>query len=93
MRVGVLVLELYVHGATSLKDKRRVVRGIKDRCRSRYNVAVAEVDHQDLHQRASLAFVSVAIDEAPLHQLFEQIITDAEDVAGGGVSEVSREIL
>lgn len=87
------MLEVFVYGAASLKDKRRVVRALKDRSRARYNVAVAEVDHQDLHQRATLAFVSVATEESALHRLFDRIHEDANDVAGGGVSEASREIL
>ncbi|GAB4368405.1 MAG: hypothetical protein Kow0062_01560 [Acidobacteriota bacterium] len=93
MRVGVLVLELYLPGALSLKDKRRVVRGLKDRCRARFNVAVAEVDHQDLQQRAGIAFSSVAGDEATLHGLFDRLREEAEAVTGGRVAVVSREIL
>lgn len=93
MRVGVLVLELYLPGALSLKDKRRVVRGLKDRCRARFNVAVAEVDHQQLQQRASIAFASVACDEAALRGLFDRIVEEAESLSGGRVSEISRDFL
>ena len=93
MRVGVLVLEIYLHGCSSLKEKRKVVRGLLDRCRTRYNVSVAEVEHQDLHQRATLGFSAVASSDAPLHALFDRIVRDAEDSAGSGVREESREIL
>jgi hypothetical protein len=93
MRVGLLVIELFLHGASSLKEKRRVVRGLRDRCRSRYNVAVAEVDHQDLHQRATLAFTSVGTEELALGQLFDRLLDEAENAAPGGVSEISREFL
>ncbi len=93
MRVGVMILELYLPGATSLKDKRRVVRGLKDRCRARFNVAVAEVDFQELHQRAGIAFSSVAADEQTLRGLFDRIRDEAESITGGRVSEISREYL
>ena len=54
MIVGLLSVELHIRGARSLKDKRAVLRRLKDRL-SRLNVAVAEVDHHDLRQRAELA--------------------------------------
>src|SRR5207245_11774646 len=54
MVVGLLTVELHVAGSQSLKDKRMVLRRVKDRLK-KFNVAVSEVDHQDLWQRASLA--------------------------------------
>ena len=57
-----LSLECYLPMAQSLKDKRMVVRRIKDRLRA-LNVAVAEVAHQDLWQRAGLGVVTVATDD------------------------------
>lgn len=93
MRVGLLVLELFLPGCASLKEKRRVVRSLLDGSRARYNVAVAEVDHQDLHQRAQLAFASVASADAPLERLFDRIVGEAERAVPGGVSEVARDIL
>jgi uncharacterized protein YlxP (DUF503 family) len=93
MRVGLLVLEVYLHGCPSLKEKRRVVRALRDRARSRHNVAAAEVEHHDLHQRASLAFVSVADSQPPLDRLFDRICDDAEDLVPGGVREAAREFI
>ncbi len=93
MRVGLLVLELYLPGSASLKDKRRVVRSLLEGTRARHNVATAEVDHQDLLQRAQLAFASVAGSDAPLERLFDRILEEAEQLAPGGVSEIARDIL
>jgi uncharacterized protein YlxP (DUF503 family) len=53
--VGVIVWELEVLGAQSLKDKRRVVKGLKERLQSRFHVSAAETKHQDLWQRAEIA--------------------------------------
>lgn len=92
MRIGLVVLELYLHGCSSLKEKRRVVKSLRERARHRFNIAAAEIDHQDLHQRAALAFVSVANDEPPLHRLFDKIVQEAESMVPGGVSETVREI-
>jgi hypothetical protein len=60
MTVGVLRISLLLRESHSLKDKRRVVRSIKDRVRARLNVAISEVSSQDLHQRADLAAVTVS---------------------------------
>ncbi len=92
MRVGVLVLEIFLHGCGSLKEKRRVIRSIIERARSRFNVSVAEIEHQELHQRAGLAFASVASNEEPLRRLFDRLVDLAEQAAPGGVREASRDI-
>lgn len=91
--VGLQVLELYLHGCHSLKDKRRVVRSLIERVRARHNVSAAEVDFQDLHQRAQVAFAGVASAEEPLRRLFDTILDEAEDIVPGGVAEVGRDLL
>jgi len=72
MIVGVLKVSLLLRESHSLKDKRRVIRSIKDRVRSRMNVSSAEVASQDLHQRADLAAVTVS--ESRSHT--EQVLMD-----------------
>jgi len=72
MIVGVLKVSLLLRESHSLKDKRRVIRSIKDRVRSRMNVSIAEVASQDLHQRADLAAVTVS----ESHSRTEQVLMD-----------------
>jgi uncharacterized protein YlxP (DUF503 family) len=57
-----MVWQLHLMGCHSLKEKRRVVRSLKDRLASRYKVSAAEVDHQDSWQRAALAVSLVTTD-------------------------------
>lgn len=83
MPIGVLTLELHLPQAHSLKEKRFVVRKMKDRLRARFNVAVAELDHQDLWQRAVLGVVSIASDRKALETLFEAVQRESEKVLGG----------
>lgn len=64
MVLAVLRAEFFFPENGSLKEKRQFIRSIKDRARSSFNVSVGEVDHQDLWQRAGLAFVSVAADKS-----------------------------
>ena len=52
--IGVLTLELRLENSHSLKEKRHVVESLKDRLRNKFNVAVAEIDYQDLWQRAAV---------------------------------------
>jgi uncharacterized protein YlxP (DUF503 family) len=73
MNVGLCLVELHLTGSQSLKDKRRVLRRLKDRIRARFNIAVAEVDHQDLWQRATLGMVSISDSQEPLESCFQQI--------------------
>ena len=62
MTIALLSLECYLPMSQSLKDKRMVLRRIKDRVGA-FNVAVAEVAHQDLWQRAGLGIVTVATND------------------------------
>jgi uncharacterized protein YlxP (DUF503 family) len=68
MFVGIVRIELHLPASRSLKDKRSIVRGLKDRIRERVHAAVAEVDHQDLWQRCALG---VAVVSGESHQVDE----------------------
>ncbi len=62
MVIGVVTWELHLSGCRSLKDKRRIVKSLKDRLHRQFNVSVAETDHQDTWQRSELACCVVAND-------------------------------
>ncbi len=61
-------------GNKSLKGKRKVVKSIKDRVRSRYNVSIAEVDNHDIHQTATLGISVVGSDAAHADSQLQKII-------------------
>src|SRR3974377_1836808 len=75
--IGVLTLELRLENSHSLKDKRNVVQSLKNRLRHKFNVSVAEIDGQDLWQRATVAAVPVAAS----HQFAEKVLRSVEDEA------------
>ena len=75
--IGVLTLELRLDESHSLKDKRQVVKGLKDRLRNDFNVSVAEIDYQDLWQRALLAVVTVS----SAHSHAESVLQNVENRA------------
>ncbi len=60
MIIGILNIELFIPGSNSLKTKRSAIKSIKDRLRKRYNVSVAEVNHSEKWQRASLGISTVS---------------------------------
>lgn len=62
MTVGVLQIELTIIDAMSLKDKRRVVKSIKDRIAHHHNVSIAEVGALDEHRRSILGMAMVSND-------------------------------
>jgi uncharacterized protein YlxP (DUF503 family) len=94
MTIGILTIEIHLPGARSLKEKRQVMRRLKDRLRSRYNVAVTEPDdHADLWQRSSLLIVSVASRRDPLERLFEKLFHECESLVPGHVIETGREYI
>jgi hypothetical protein len=60
MPITYLTIELRIEGAHSLKDKRQVLRSLKDRLRNSFNISIAEIDVTDLWQRATLGVVSIS---------------------------------
>jgi uncharacterized protein len=62
MVIGVAVWQLHIPDCQSLKDKRQVVKSLKDRLHARFNVSAAETAHHDLHQRAELAVCVASTD-------------------------------
>lgn len=62
MVVGVLQISVSIPGAMSLKDKRRVIKSVKDRLGGRHNISIAEVDYLDQHRRCGLAVAMVSND-------------------------------
>jgi len=89
--IGVLTLEIVLEDAQSLKDKRRVVKGLKDRLRSRFNVAVAEIDYQNLWQRALVAAVTVSADRVHAEAVLQSVEQEAAELLGGDLAGTTVE--
>ena len=73
MFVGIVRIELHLPASRSLKDKRSVVRSLKERIRQRVQAAVAEVDHQDLWQRAALGVAVVSGDRQQVDEMLQSV--------------------
>jgi uncharacterized protein YlxP (DUF503 family) len=75
--IGLLTLDLHFPGARSLKDKRQALRSLETKIKNRHNVSVAEVEHQDLWQRARLAVVGVNTDHSHLETTLQHVAGEA----------------
>jgi hypothetical protein len=78
----VLTLEIHVEHSHSLKDKRHVVKSLKDRLRHRFNVSVAEIDGQESWQRSVVAAVTVSGSRHRAEQVLQSVEDDAASVLG-----------
>lgn len=74
MIVGVCTLDLHISESGSLKSKRHVLRSIKDRIRSRFNVSVSEVENQDLWQRVTVGVACIGTDRAQVNQVLDHVV-------------------
>jgi uncharacterized protein YlxP (DUF503 family) len=91
--VGVITFELRLDDAHSLKDKRHYVKSLKDRLRAKFNVAVAEIDYQDLWQRGLIACVTVSPDQAFAEQVLQSVEREASSLLGPMLVGVTTEWL
>jgi uncharacterized protein YlxP (DUF503 family) len=74
MIVGLCTVELFLPESQSLKDKRQVLLSLKDRLREKFNLSVAEVDGQDLWQKAVLGLACVANEGRYVNRLLDQAL-------------------
>ena len=80
MFIGVCTIELHVPESGSLKTKRHSIRSLKDRIRNKFNVSVAEIDDNDLWQKASLAVAAVSNDKSHLNQTLDHVLNMVRSV-------------
>jgi uncharacterized protein len=88
-----LTLEIRIEGAHSLKDKRQVVRAVKDGLRTRFNVSVAEIDPSEAWQRATLGVVSISSSRDYLDGLMRNVERFATRVANNSGGEITDSFL
>ena len=93
MPVGLLTLELHIPDAQSLKDKRHVLRSLKDKLRRQFNVAVAELDHQDLWQRSVVGVVTLSNEEKHVKEVLERALDEADRILGSILINQAIEII
>ena len=86
-----MTLELRLENSHSLKDKRHVVKSLRDRLRNKFNVSVAEIDCQDLWQRAVVAAVTVSSDKVQAERILQSVEDETASLLGPALAGASVE--
>ena len=92
-RVALGMVELHLPDVESLKGKRHVLKGLKEKVRARFECSVAEVEHQDVWQRATLAIAYVSADGQHAKEVVNKALDFIENTVEGQVLETFVEIL
>jgi hypothetical protein len=92
MVVASLTWELSLPGCSSLKEKRSVIRSLRDRLREKFNVSVAETALQDVHERAELTIALVASDGQVAESMLQKADQLVEGHGGAVITAVRREL-
>ena len=93
MIVAVALFELHMPYAQSLKDKRMVMRSVRDKLRGRFEISAGEVALQDLHQRGRVGLSFIALDHASAESLLERIRTFVEASTDATLNGWTSELL
>lgn len=93
MPIAFLTLELHIEAAQSIKDRRQVVRSLKDRLRASFNVSVAELDSAELWNRATIGIVSVSPSRDYLDGLMKKVESAATRIANNHGADVADSFL
>jgi len=88
MPIAFLTLELHIEAAQSIKDRRQVVRSLKDKLRTSFNVSIAEMDGAELWNRATIGVVSVSHSRDYLDGLMKKVESAANRIANNNGAEV-----
>lgn len=93
MVVGIGVLSFRLHDCRSLKAKRRIVKGIINQMQNHFNVSVAEVGANDMHQRAQIGFSMAGSDHKVINAKMDKIINMVDDLGLAEMTDVEMEII
>jgi uncharacterized protein len=89
MPIAFLTLELHIEAAQSLKNRRQVVRSLKDRLRTTFNISVSELDNAELWNRATIGVVSISHSRDYLDGLMTKVERAAMRIANNHGAEVA----
>lgn len=93
IHVAILIIEAHIAHSNSLKSKRSVIKGLKDRIHSKFNVSVAEIAENDKWQRAILALSMIGNDQQHLDRSMQSILSLAQAQAGFQVVRTHLEFI
>ncbi|MDD3174103.1 MAG: DUF503 domain-containing protein [Herbinix sp.] len=93
MVIGTAIIKIHLPWVHSLKEKRMVVKSLCAKVRNQFNVSIAEVDEQDIHQIAVLGFAAIAGDKAQADSILDNVLNFIESNTEGEIVSIEREII
>jgi uncharacterized protein YlxP (DUF503 family) len=93
MIIGILTVDLHLPEATSLKQKRMVLKSMKDRVRRAFNVSVAEVDNHDKWQVARIGIAAIGRDKGTVNSLLDKVLNFLSTCNGAEVCDHELELI
>jgi uncharacterized protein YlxP (DUF503 family) len=93
MIIGTMCITIHIPWVHSLKEKRMVVKSLCAKIHNKFNVSVAEVEEQDIHQTLVLGIACVAGDTSHADSILENILQFTEGNTEGEIIKVERELL
>lgn len=93
MKLGLLQFSILIDSASSLKDKRRVVKSIKDRLHREHMVSVAEIGDLEIWNRANLGLAAVSADGAYLRGVLDAVIRKLKNLPEGRLGDVAADVV
>lgn len=91
MIIGTCLVDLRIPGCRSLKDKRQALKALKESIRRKYNVSIAELDHQDTWQRILIGVAAVSRDARFANQVISKVVNEIEKNVNVEVIDYSYE--
>ena len=92
MVVGIAKIRIYAPWVHSLKEKRMVVKSLCAKVKNKYNVSIAEIEDQDIHQSIVLGFTCVTNDNSHADQIIDTVIRFIEGSTEGEIIHIEREL-
>lgn len=93
MIIGICLLDIHISQSQSLKNKRMVIKAIKESLRNRFNISIAEVEFQDLWQRSKLAVVAVSNKKKVVERIFSSILQHIESNGDCELNHIETEFI
>jgi uncharacterized protein YlxP (DUF503 family) len=93
LKIGYICLELDILEAFSLKDKRRVLKSIKERIKNKFNVSISEVDYKDIWNRSLIAIATVSDDSSYIDKQLSEVINFIENIHSVAIMDIKQEML
>ncbi|WP_087678180.1 DUF503 domain-containing protein [Garciella nitratireducens] len=93
MVIGVVEIEIYTPWVHSLKEKRMIVKSICTKAKNKFNISIAEIAQQDVHQRIVLGFACVAGNTSHAYSTCDHVLNFIEGNTEGEIIKVDRQLL